>query len=347
MIAGETVPNPTRGRRWGWWQVVAAVVVGAGVLTFVVGHRAEIPAAWAAVRGADVRFLAVAVAATILWLVNLAMFHAAGQRLAGAPTTTAELILPATIANALNLVVKGNMAGLVPLVGEGRRRGVPRPTVVIAYVVVMVVGEWAFAVALLAALIAMVHDGALSRAELVASAIFAVLLILKAVAAVAATRSPDLLARASAVPGRIWARLRRRPPSSGDAAGARELIDAVAAIRSNPGRLGRCLVHAGGVELIGMAELWAVLHALGYGSITRALVGYSIGVLFSIVSFLPGGLGFVEVSVAAALTSLGMPGAAAAAAVVLYRICELWLPLLAGALGYATARRISRSEPGR
>jgi uncharacterized membrane protein YbhN (UPF0104 family) len=57
------------------------------------------------------------------------------------------------------------------------------------------------------------------------------------------------------------------------------------------------------------------------------------------VGFLPGGLGFVELTTVAVLVSYGIPAPRAAAAIVLYRGLELWLPALAGGLAVARSPR--------
>lgn len=68
-----------------------------------------------------------------------------------------------------------------------------------------------------------------------------------------------------------------------------------------------------------------------------ALVAYSTSVVFFIVGVLPGGLGFVEASLGVILAGYGLATPMAAAAVVLYRLLELWLPLTVGAVA---ARRL-------
>ena len=42
------------------------------------------------------------------------------------------------------------------------------------------------------------------------------------------------------------------------------------------------------------------------------------------------GLGFVEVSLGAVFVGFGIPGATAAAAVLVFRVFELWLPVVIG-----------------
>ncbi|MFI0163111.1 lysylphosphatidylglycerol synthase domain-containing protein [Streptomyces sp. NPDC017095] len=96
------------------------------------------------------------------------------------------------------------------------------------------------------------------------------------------------------------------------------------------------------------AALWggslafAVLHALVLIAVTRA-VGLALAPLQVALLYLaassaaallptPGGLGSLDAALALALTAAGTPGAAAASAVLGYRLLTVWLPLLPGLL---------------
>lgn len=59
-------------------------------------------------------------------------------------------------------------------------------------------------------------------------------------------------------------------------------------------------------------------------------VAFSLSTLFGIIGFLPSGIGFVEVSALAILVDAGVPAASAGAAIALFRVGQLWLPILAG-----------------
>jgi len=63
-----------------------------------------------------------------------------------------------------------------------------------------------------------------------------------------------------------------------------------------------------------------------------AMIAYCVSVMFGMIGFLPAGLGFVEISLAATLVSFGSTVASATAAAVVFRVFELWIPLLAGGL---------------
>jgi uncharacterized membrane protein YbhN (UPF0104 family) len=98
------------------------------------------------------------------------------------------------------------------------------------------------------------------------------------------------------------------------------------------------MIHALATEVIAVAILWSSAHAVG-ASVRPldALVGYSVAGLFAIIGFLPSGFGFVEVSLGAVLVGYGAAAGTAAAAVLLFRVFELWLPVVIGA---ALARRL-------
>ncbi len=325
---------------------VTGFVVLLGALgAFLAGNARDLPAGWKAVRGADVRYLLVAGAATVGLLGAHAWAYSTTQRLVGLQATAAGLLRPAMAAAFLNAVIKGGMAGLAPLLGHARRHGQPRAQVLASYMLVSVLGELTFAVMLIATLITVSVDGHLSRTEVYVSVAFAALLLLKLIVIAGALRSHDSLARLWSLPARTWARVTRRPVPAGPPPEDEDrFAGLLQAVRAHPGTAARCAGATLAVDLLGIVELWAVLHALhlrpaGTSIAALALIAYTVGVVFAIVGILPSGLGFVEVSVGATLGSFGVPGPRAGAAVVLYRLFELWLPLVAGGLALLTLRR--------
>jgi uncharacterized protein (TIRG00374 family) len=132
-------------------------------------------------------------------------------------------------------------------------------------------------------------------------------------------------------------------PVERDTVAADDLFDALALVRARPAASGPALAHALLVEVLGVAMLWSVMEAVGLRfGVAVPFVAYAVSVLFTIVGVLPGGLGFVEVSLGAVLVSFGASAGAAAAVVVLYRVLELWLPALVGAAAVAHLRREAR-----
>lgn len=307
----------------------------------MIGGRHDIPAVWRQLRSSDWRWALIGIAVMALGFVNLGWMHAAARRVVGIPTPAASLVPVAMSANALNLVVKsGGMAGLGAFAADGRERGLARGQVIAAYVLVVTVADVAFTLMLLVALATIIVDGRFSVIDGIAVALFAVYLIIRASLVTVAWRSRNAVRRLMSWPSRALARLSRRTAPVPDHEAADELFDALGMIRADPRRVVRTTVHACIVDVVGIAELWAVCHAVGTGTgLYVAFVAYLVSVLFAIVSVLPAGLGFVELSLSAVLVSFGSCATTAAAAVVLYRLFELWLPLASGGLATMWLRR--------
>jgi uncharacterized protein (TIRG00374 family) len=101
------------------------------------------------------------------------------------------------------------------------------------------------------------------------------------------------------------------------------------------------LVIAGslGYWLFDNAVLWATFHAFGFSPpVTVILLGYLIGQLGGLLP-LPGGLGGIDGGLIGTLIVYGIPAAATAAAVLVYRVILFWLPLLVGAVAFISLRR--------
>ena len=87
------------------------------------------------------------------------------------------------------------------------------------------------------------------------------------------------------------------------------------------------------------AVLWATFHAFGASPpLTIVLMGYLIGQLGGLLP-LPGGVGGIDGGLIGTLVVYGAPAAATAAAVLAYRVILFWLPLLGGAVAFASLRR--------
>jgi uncharacterized membrane protein YbhN (UPF0104 family) len=87
------------------------------------------------------------------------------------------------------------------------------------------------------------------------------------------------------------------------------------------------------------AVLWATFQAVGADvPLSIILMGYLIGQLGGLLP-LPGGIGGIDGGLIGTLVVYGAPAAATTAAVLLYRVILFWLPLLVGAVAFASLRR--------
>lgn len=347
MTALETRARsePGRRRRPGPLAAITAV----SLLALVVGYRRDLAAAATAIVHGRPGWLALLTLLAACGLLFVGMMFRGGQRTAGVELGVRTGLRLGTAAYALNLVVKSSgLAGLAVFLRWARAHRRPEGSVLGGYLLSTLLNHLAFGVVLVAALAAVTAGGRLTTIDAIAAALFAAYVVAHVAAAWAALRHPTLLARGYALPGRLLARLRRatrRPPRpvADTSSASAELTTALALARARPGAVARTAGWALAVDVVHVAWLWAALHAVGVpAGIDVALVAYGIATLFGIIGFLPAGLGFVEVGMAATLASYSVPVSQATAAVVLFRLAELWLPLAAGALA---SRRLRAAEP--
>src|SRR6188472_2219573 len=101
----------------------------------------------------------------------------------------------------------------------------------------------------------------------------------------------------------------------------------------------RVLAGSVGYWVFDNAVLWATFHAFGVSPpLTVILMGYLIGQLGGLLP-IPGGIGGIDLGLIGTLVVYGAPAATTAAAVLAYRVILFWLPLLVGAVAFASLRR--------
>ena len=138
-------------------------------------------------------------------------------------------------------------------------------------------------------------------------------------------------------------RIRRRLPwrknrDASDAQFPTALLDAVADARTRPGAMRESAFPRGRVQGARRAGAGRRRSPPSACPITAAgaLVIYATALAASLLTIVPGGIGTVEASTTALLIGAGATAGAAALAVALFRLFDLWLPVLTGA---AVARR--------
>ena len=98
-------------------------------------------------------------------------------------------------------------------------------------------------------------------------------------------------------------------------------------------------------KLAGAALVTIGVHAAG-GSIPigTALSLYAVATIAGSLALVPVGLGVVELTMMHSLTVSGLTIAQAAAALIIYRLFQLWLPMLVGLVGLIGLRRVVPSD---
>jgi uncharacterized protein (TIRG00374 family) len=103
------------------------------------------------------------------------------------------------------------------------------------------------------------------------------------------------------------------------------------------------------VSVLGSLLVWGLeglafalcLRALGFFGLTvaAAVSVYAVSTIIGALTFLPGGIGITEASIAGLLVAAGMPAPAASAATLLIRLVTLWLGVAVGWIALATRPR--------
>jgi uncharacterized protein (TIRG00374 family) len=89
---------------------------------------------------------------------------------------------------------------------------------------------------------------------------------------------------------------------------------------------------------------WASFRAVGLSPELAVIwIAYLIGQLGNWIP-VPGGIGGVELGLVGALVLYGVPALPATAAVLLYRVVELWIPAVLGIAAFAQLRLLLRRE---
>ncbi len=163
-----------------------------------------------------------------------------------------------------------------------------------------------------------------------------------AAGAIAATLASRRLARGAEArirrhgEGSRWVRL--APALSATADGVDEALHQLR--QANP----LLLVGLVGYLVFDMLVFWASFRAVGASpELAPIWMAYLIGQLGNWLP-IPGGIGGTELGLVGALVLYGLPAVTATAAVLLYRVIELWIPAVLGLAAFVQLRLLLRRE---
>jgi hypothetical protein len=328
--AGATRASPLR-----LLLVAGALVAVALGVALLVGKALGQGALLERLRGADPRWLAVAVLAEAVSLLAYVVVLRATARLADGPRlgygTSAHLVLAGL--GASRVAVTGT-AGAVALdywaltkAGAGRSGAVSR----VLALFTLVFGVFGIA-AWVAALLLALGVGGSVRVELTVPWLVAVPALLLAAALFRAPgREPRLPGRSGAFVHRILV----------DAAAGLALVRGAAARpREHAGILGASLVYWLGDG----ACLWAALKAFDVSVPPVALaLAYATGYLITLLPLPVAGVGTVDAALIVTVGAVGAPLSAALLGVLAFRAISFWLPTPAGIVAFSTLPRLRRA----
>ncbi len=327
----------TRPRRIGWqrWLLAALVI---GFLWVLAKRFADIQQLVGTLIQGDWLWVTAAIfLETIYYLVFAALFQSAFQ-VADVKTRYRDLI-PISFAFlfANTTTASGGTAGLALFVDDVRRRGGSAARATAGTLLAHTANYGMFAALLALGLFFLYLQHDLTGLE-VASALILFLLVLVLVGVMAlGLRWPSGLHKILNVIQRLIVRvgfwLKRPsslPPNWGDTHAA-DFIAASQAIAAHPKRLGRLLLIALLTHLVHILVLWSLFAAFRQPVTPGVLLaGYTLSLLFMIVSPTPNGIGVVETIVPIMYSSLGLPSEKGIAITFAFRGVTFWIPMMLG-----------------
>jgi uncharacterized protein (TIRG00374 family) len=304
-----------------------SVGVAVALIVLLVRHRAMLDAGSDSVAGADLAWIALAAAGTLLlWTAGtVSQLGSVAPRL-----PLVRLFAVQVAATFANHVLPGGSGGLTVNVRFLRRYGLTRADAVGAVALNMLAGGVTHTVLLLVALVA--APDALTAAlgtgwpQRLADHPLSVLLVVLVAAPVAAALV--LVARRRA--GRAVRHVRAQ-------------LSVLAAVVRTPRRAVQLWLGSLAVPVLHCLTLYAVLLSLGGGvPFLPVALAYLVASSVSAVVPSPGGFGALDVALVAGLVAMGAPSATALATVLAYRLLTVWVPLVPGAcvLAVLVRRRV-------
>jgi uncharacterized protein (TIRG00374 family) len=152
--------------------------------------------------------------------------------------------------------------------------------------------------------------------------------------------------------GRLTRRIEQRARTEPDGSRLTRLAPALRATADGVDEAVRVLRQLDPLLLLGLVGymlfdvlvLWTSFRALGTAPpLTIIWIAYLIGQLGNLVP-IPGGIGGVEGGLIGTLVLYGAPAVTSTAAVLLYRVIELWIPAALGTVAFVQLRALLRRE---
>jgi phosphatidylglycerol lysyltransferase len=311
------------------WSLAILALVGA----FGWRQRHELDTTIDQLRTADVRWtlvvLASALAMHATYTITLStIFATLGRRIPLRPAleTYAERQTVATV------VPFGALPSVVTLARRYAPYGVTTNDAIFAVVIYSLLGHGSFLAFMTPTLVYLIAHGVLTGVMAISAGAFVIILI--GIATVVSR-----LARGQALPA--W--LERRVPASVPA-----FLVSSRSHRIAPRLLAKPFLLALTADCLGAIGVFAAIQAVGHNAtIGAAAAGYVVGTLFLLIAPMFQGLGLVEVSMTLALQQLGVPIGHALGATLLYRLGEVWLPVIFGIALHARRQPRLRGLPAR
>ena len=326
-------------RRWIFWILVVLFV------WVVISRLSEIKKLADTLLAGQWQWVAVAALSQVVYYIIYTALYQSAFLTVGVKSRLSEL-LPITFASIFMNVAapSGGASSAALFADDAAKRGQSAARAAVGTLLVLVADFSAFLVVLLVGMIYLFANHDLKFYESIA-AVFLLVIIggLTALLLLGLWRQQwlqSLLARVQRLANRI-ARMIKRPDFLDDAwveKNTAEFTEAAMAITAQPGMLLRTVGIAFAAHLVDLTSLFVLFLAFHQKVHFGVLVaGYSMGILFWVVSIAPQGIGVVEGMMTLVFTSLGVPIERATVISLAFRGLTFWLPL---GIGFVVLRRL-------
>ena len=319
-------------------RTIAYLIVVGLAIYYVFTHQSEINSVLSALGDADGRWLLAAVAAQILWLVIIAGALIACYRLMGIDEKLSRMVPVMAAANFINVVAPSYGAGAMAVfIADGRQRGKPAGKVSTASLLYSAYDYMGMLISIGLGFAILAYHQLLKPGYIIAAVfVFTIgisLTFIMVMGVFAADRLEPLLTGLTQ-----WVNRRLKPFIRRDLFSlrrisklARDIAAGLHEIRRSPTNLilPAALTIARKMSMVLILYLVSVAYRTPL-ELPNLIATFSISYLFTIASFTPSGVGFVETAMPVTMNSFGIGLDKAVAIALAYRGITFWLTLAYG-----------------
>lgn len=326
------------------------LVIGFGWV--IVAHLTEIEKLGRTLRQGNLAWVMAAIALQIVHQVFFAAIYQGSFTTVAVPSRLRNLIPLVFVSQFVNVTAPtGGAAGVAIFVDDAVQRGESGTRAAVGLILVGIIDFAVFSLILLVALINLFMRHNLQIYEIITSLVlFAFVLLMTGLLMVSLWRPEQMVPLLRRVARTVnWlGNLFRYPQLLGDdwvSHHANEFTVASKSILQNPGGLWRTSLITLASHLASILSLYALFAAF-HQRVPPSIVviGFSMTILFSVVSPFQGGVGIVEGLLPVIYTSLGVPTATATVVSLAFRGLTFWIPLL---IGFVLLQRLRIFAPQR
>lgn len=321
-------------------------------IIFVFSRFTEVTDMVDILRRAQPEYLALALLAEGLWLLNVGLAYRVNYRLLDIHKPLKHMVLMSAVANNFVGIIapSGGMSALAVFLGDAKRNEHSSARVTVACLLYLLFDYIGLLGAVLLGLLVLVRRNRLDWVEITAASILALVALAILLVLYVGFKWPERLGKTLAwlaqkanwLAGKF--KRQKRLEVAEAYSFAEDISAGVAVLRANPRQLVIPVIL--GMTNKGLLITVLLMLFLAFGvpvSGGSVIGGFALGYLFTIVSLTPSGIGMMEGVMALVLRSLGVNLEEAAILTLAFRAITFWLPFFIGMAAFRFFSRDSRA----